>query len=102
MLDTHTLLWLTARDPPMPSLRLMLLTSVMATLMLTLVSHSDLALVWTPSLRDWMPPLRDMSLTTDTDIMPMATTTERERLRPRPMPRLTPPSSMVPMATLTV
>merc|ERR1712025_384524 len=72
----------------------------MATLMLTLVSHSDLAPVWTLSLRDLMPPPRDMSLTTDMDIMPMVTTTERGRLRL--MPRLTPPSSMEPMATLTV
>merc|ERR1712115_407479 len=93
-LDTHTPLSLTAntsRDLPMPSPRLMLLTSVMATLMLTLVSHSDLALVWTLSLRDWILPLRAMFLTTDTDIMPTVIIMERGPLRLRLTQRLTPP-----------
>merc|ERR1712025_169240 len=94
--------WLTVRDPPMLSPRLMLLTSVMATLMLTLVSHSDLALVWTPSPRDWILPLRAMFLTTDTDIMPTVTITERGPLRLRLTQRPTPPSSMVLTVTHTV
>merc|ERR1712061_538201 len=49
----------------------------MAILMLTPVSPSDLALVWTPSPRDLTLPPRDMFLTTATDITPTDTTTAR-------------------------
>merc|ERR1711997_542593 len=102
MLDTHTPPWLTARDPPMPNPRLMLLTLAMVILMLTPVSPSDLALVWTQSPRDLTPPLRDMFLTTDTDITPTVTTTERGPLMLRLMLRLIPRLSMATTATLTV
>merc|ERR1712141_349716 len=80
----------------------MLLTLVMAILMLTLVSPSDQALVWTPSPRDLMLPLRDMFLTTATDITPTVTTTERGPLMLRLMLRLIPRLSMATTGTLTV
>merc|ERR1712018_472127 len=68
--------------------------------MRTLVSPSDLALVWTQSPRDSTPPLRDMFLIMVTDITLMATTMERDppMLRLRPSQR----HSMVIMVTPTV
>merc|ERR1712141_96547 len=57
--------------------------------------------VWTQSPRDWMPPLRDMSLTMVMDIMFMVlTTTERDP--PMLRLRLTQKHFMDIMVTLTV
>merc|ERR1712072_563427 len=71
---------------------------VMVILMLTLVSPSDLAPVWTQSPRA-------MFLTTATDItfmVPMVITTERGPLMLRLMLRLSPRLSMATTVTLTV
>merc|ERR1719415_216929 len=89
-LATLMLPWLTARDLPMLSPRLMLLTLVTATPTLMPEFPSAPALDWTQSPRDLTPPPRDMSLTTDMDTMPMDTTMARGLLRLRLIPRLIP------------
>merc|ERR1711988_6831 len=74
---------------PPPWLRPTLPCSTLGTVTPTLtdMSPSAPAPVWTPSPRDWTPPLRDMFLTTD-----MGTTDTTERGLLMLMPRLTLPS----------